>query len=157
MLKKISLGAAILAAVALPATEAMAWRAYGGGYRDPKSPAIYKAPPPPVYTTNWTGFYIGGHLGGAWGKKEWADPYGQDGFVGTLDGLVIRNAGGFGQEYPVHGPLAGGQVGFNYQVGYLVFGAEAQFSWADLRGSNTCFSGIGGVQCESQVRGLRNL
>ncbi len=33
MLKKISLGAAILAAVALPATEAMAWRAYGGGYR----------------------------------------------------------------------------------------------------------------------------
>ncbi len=33
MLRKISLSAAILAAVALPATEAMAWRAYGGGYR----------------------------------------------------------------------------------------------------------------------------
>src|SRR5688572_13333687 len=23
---------------------------------------------------SWTGFYVGGHIGGAWGTKEWDDP-----------------------------------------------------------------------------------
>jgi hypothetical protein len=41
MLRRISLGAAILAAVALPATEALAWRAYGGGYRGGYRGAYY--------------------------------------------------------------------------------------------------------------------
>jgi hypothetical protein len=25
---------------------------------------------------NWTGFYIGGHLGGGWSDAQWSDPFG---------------------------------------------------------------------------------
>ena len=31
-----------------------------------------KAPPPvAVAVYNWTGFYVGAHVGGAWGDKDW--------------------------------------------------------------------------------------
>ena len=37
---------------------------------------IYKAAPAPVaLPANWTGFYVGAHLGGAWGTKELLDPF----------------------------------------------------------------------------------
>jgi hypothetical protein len=25
---------------------------------------------------NWTGFYVGGHLGGGWSDDRWSDPFG---------------------------------------------------------------------------------
>src|SRR5215204_4750194 len=34
---------------------------------------VYSPPPLPV-AFSWTGFYIGGHIGGAWGTTEWDDP-----------------------------------------------------------------------------------
>jgi hypothetical protein len=47
---------------------------------------------------NWTGFYIGAHLGGAWSDANWTDPV-----SGVSNNLA--NAG----------VLGGGQLGFNYQ------------------------------------------
>jgi outer membrane immunogenic protein len=85
----------------------------------------YKAPPPPVFT--WTGFYGGIHAGGGWGTKHW---YNQFTGVPGLAGLDVGS-------HHVRGGLAGGQVGFNYQVGYWVLGVEAQGSWAELTGDNT--------------------
>src|SRR5947209_15104308 len=37
---------------------------------------VYKAPPviAPVPIFTWTGCYIGGHLGGGWGRKDVTDP-----------------------------------------------------------------------------------
>lgn len=67
----------------------------------------------PIFT--WTGFYVGANAGYAWGQIDstnlgivnpFSDP---DGFVG------------------------GGQIGYNYQVGQLVFGIEADFQGADLK------------------------
>ena len=110
LLGGIALGALIAAAPA--------------GAADMRAPA-YKAPPPPVFS--WTGFYIGGHVGGGWGTKHWFD-------------VDAGGAGAFGRDEGLHhvrGGLWGGQIGANYQFGYWVIGAEVDASWASLEGSHT--------------------
>lgn len=68
------------------------------------------APAPVEQVYNWTGFYVGGHIGGA--------------FSG--DNAFGDNKARF---------LGGGQVGFDYQFGpNWVAGIEAQYSW--LGGNN---------------------
>jgi outer membrane immunogenic protein len=96
-MKKFLLGAAALAAFAGPAFAAdMPARTYS------------KAPPPytaPAVVYNWTGFYIGGHVGGAF----------TDGT--NLLGSDARFLGGV-------------QGGFDYQFApNWVMGVEAQYSW----------------------------
>src|SRR5690348_6652844 len=86
-----------------------------------------KAPPPAApIMYNWTGFYIGGHIGGAW-----ADRNGHDRFDGTthcvdFDALVCFDDGNFGRNRGRF--IGGGQLGFNYQVGQWVWGVEGQIS-----------------------------
>jgi outer membrane immunogenic protein len=74
----------------------------------------------PVY--NWSGFYVGGHLGGGFADSSWSDP-----FTGANDTF---NKLGF---------LGGGQVGANLQFNALVLGVEGDFSWTGLglKGSGT--------------------
>jgi outer membrane immunogenic protein len=71
-------------------------------YRAP--PPVY-VPPPPIFT--WTGFYIGGQVGGAWGTGgnhlTAFDPV-----TGTF---VDTSFGG-----RPSGVIGGGHVGFNYQI-----------------------------------------
>ena len=76
---------------------------------------VYKAPPAGVLpvTYDWTGFYIGGHVGYGWADKTWQDSFGLFG--------VSQEANGF---------LGGLQGGFNYQIGQFVVGAEG-----DCRGA----------------------
>ena len=109
-----------------------------------KAPAAFASGP-----MNWTGVYIGGHLGGGRSSEEWADPFastpGTGGFV---------NFAGFGDRTHAMGPLGGGQIGFDYQAGRWVFGVGADASVAHLRGENTCFSGLGGVNCQTVVNAL---
>src|SRR6202051_4954258 len=95
-MKKFLLGGAALIALAAPAFAAdMPARTYT------KAP-VYTAPEV-VY--NWTGFYIGGHLGGAFAGNN------------SLEG----NGGRF---------LGGVQGGVDYQFATnWVIGAEAQYSW----------------------------
>jgi outer membrane immunogenic protein len=62
-------------------------------------------------TFSWTGFYIGGSVGGGWASSNIAD---------TLFGLsASRNHSGF---------IGGSQVGFNYQFNSFVLSAEGDFS-----------------------------
>jgi outer membrane immunogenic protein len=70
---------------------------------------------------NWSGFYIGIHGGAGWGTKHWTAVT----FAPALD-----DEGSF----DVRGWLLGGQIGYNFQTGPLVFGIEAQGSWADISG-----------------------
>jgi outer membrane immunogenic protein len=96
IMKKLLLGAAAMIAFAAPALAA-----------DLPARPYTKAPPytPPEAVYNWTGFYIGGHVGGA--------------FAG--DNSLQGNDGRF---------LGGVQGGFDYQFATnWVIGAEAQYSW----------------------------
>src|SRR5262245_64013306 len=73
---------------------------------------------PPAYVQayyNWTGFYVGAHAGYAW-----ADFAGTDTLTGLISGS--EQAAGF---------IYGGTVGFNYQVGSLVFGVEDELAIVD--------------------------
>jgi opacity protein-like surface antigen len=98
---------------------------------------------------NWTGFYVGGHMGGGWSDDHWSDPFGS-----TPSGLGAINIAGFGDTTHATGPLGGGQVGFDLQNGHAIFGVQLDASAANLSGENTCFSGLGGINCQRVVNGL---
>lgn len=113
-MKRISTLIATLGLVAFGATAATA--------ADLRAAPAYRAGPAavaPYY--NWSGFYIGAHIGGAWADKDWVDV-----------GPPAFNLGGHSAD----GILGGGQIGFNWQTGAWVFGIEAQYSWADLDGDH---------------------
>ena len=101
---------------------------------------------------DWNGLYVGGHLGGGWSTAAWADPFGA---TNSPDGSL--NFPGFGDNTKAHGPLGGGQVGANWQFGSWVYGIEGDASYTTMRGDNTCFSGIGGINCEHVVNVLATL
>jgi opacity protein-like surface antigen len=94
----------------------------------PLKAPIYQAPAA-MPAWSWTGFYVGGHIGGALETSNFSDPFG---------------AVPFGDNVRSPAFIGGGQIGGNYQIGKLVFGAEADFSWANSSGDNTCF-GIPGI------------
>src|SRR6266540_5499496 len=91
---------------------------------------IVKAPvvaPVPYY--NWSGFYIGGHIGGGWADPRYTNLVNTTFFGDLSPGESFR--------HDASGILGGGQVGFNWQTGNIVFGLEASFSGADINGSHT--------------------
>src|SRR2546421_13096828 len=59
-MKKIFLAGVALAALAVPASAA-----------DLATRPTYKAPVAIPVVYNWSGVYIGAHVGGAWGDKDW--------------------------------------------------------------------------------------
>jgi outer membrane immunogenic protein len=122
-MKKL-LGTAAILAIAMP---------FAANAADlPPAAPSYKAPVvAPVPYFSWTGFYIGVHGGGDWFNKDWAVPLTATNIAGGCPGCPTL-AGG----HTASGWLAGGQVGFNYQFGMFVVGAEAQGSWTRLEGSN---------------------
>jgi outer membrane immunogenic protein len=91
-----------------------------------------KAPPPaplvPAY--NWTGFYLGGNLGGGWADSTVTDAFHNGGGgAGPGPAVVLRATAG--------GVIGGGQIGYNWQTGKLVLGAEADVD-ASSEHANTC-------------------
>lgn len=89
---------------------------------------------------NWTGFYIGAHLGYGWGDKDWRDP----------------TFFGFNSGHDVDGFLGGLQAGFNWQAGQWVFGIEGDMSWTDMHGSSLCGPALA-FACTSDVNWLGTL
>jgi outer membrane immunogenic protein len=69
---------------------------------------------------SWTGFYVGTHVGYGWTDIDWSETPPID---GTHDGS---------------GWLAGGQIGYNWQSGRLVYGLEADISKTWIDGGNAC-------------------
>ena len=90
----------------------------------------YKAPPPPAPVAaiyNWTGFYIGGHVGGAWAG----------------DNSLLPSDARF---------LGGVQVGADYQINQFVLGVEGQYSWLANNSGGVTFP-VGGFASQ-ETRGL---
>ena len=83
---------------------------------------VYKAPTITPSYYNWSGFYVGGHVGGAWADKNWTQ---------TFPGAFTGNASSFSAD----GFIGGGQIGYNWQTGALVFGIEADASKSGQSGS----------------------
>ena len=96
---------------------------------------VYKAPvatPSPVFS--WTGLYVGVHGGATWSNTDWFYP------ADALNSVAVLPVGPpFNVSSGGHSAsswLAGGQIGYNYQIKNWVLGAEAEFSWTNLQGSN---------------------
>src|SRR5712691_4099505 len=108
-MKKLMLGGVAIAALAIPAAANAA-----------DLPA--KAPPyAPAYVApawSWTGCYIGGNVGGAWGRSNVTAA-----FVNTAGGFPVTNANISAVnalDSPGLSPkgfTGGGQIGCNYQTG----------------------------------------
>jgi outer membrane immunogenic protein len=104
----------------------------------------HKAPPalsnsPAAY--NWTGFYLGGNLGGAWGSSDaatttvWSP-------TGYFDATSIPAIGAVGaQSIHASGFTGGVDGGYNWQAGSLVLGLESDLGYLGLHGGSSA-SGI---------------
>jgi outer membrane immunogenic protein len=92
---------------------------------------VYKGVHPVVAYYNWTGFYVGINGGYGWGTSDWS-------------GAPTAN------NKP-KGWLAGGTLGYNYQVGSIVWGLEGDFDWSNVKGNATCAAG---VVCSTEDRWL---
>jgi outer membrane immunogenic protein len=96
----------------------------------------YTKAPAAVAVYNWGGFYVGGHVGGAWTNQEWVNTANTTAFgdLAPGQGFRQRSTGVFG----------GGHMGYNWQASNFVFGLEGTISGLDTGGDvlNTVF-GVG--------------
>ena len=91
-----------------------------------------KAAPIVCPACNWSGFYIGGNVGGSIGHDATSD------FVSLLppgggSAGVINPISATAYPQSLSGAIGGGQAGFNWQVGKFVLGAEADWDWSGQR------------------------
>ena len=89
---------------------------------------------------DWTGIYVGAHAGKAWGDNHFTDPT----FTFSANPFDVSSAG----------PIFGGQLGLNWQVGHFVLGAEADVDWASLRGDYVFNPVIGVSEVSTNIRAL---
>jgi opacity protein-like surface antigen len=96
--------------------------------------APVKAAPGPVnFPVNWTGFYVGGVGGGAFGGH--ADATFE---TPSPDTTILNSLPGATFSSRLAGVLGGGEIGYNYQMGSWVFGLEGDFVWTNARSSKAC-------------------
>jgi outer membrane immunogenic protein len=90
----------------------------------------------PVAVYDWGGMYVGGVIGGAWGRTDSSDS--GLGILGTLLNVPVI------QTTDSSGFIGGIEGGSRYQMGKLVIGYEADITWGGVNGtSTTSFSPIG--------------
>src|SRR5258708_4193323 len=99
-----------------------------------------KAAPVAYAPYDWSGIYIGGVIGGAWGRTDTDfDPLNALVGIGTLLGspaVWTTTTSGF---------IGGIEGGDRYQFGKLVIGREGDLGWGDVKGAGTTAFGPGGA------------
>lgn len=81
---------------------------------------VYKAPVAALEPIYWTGCYLGGNAGYAWGNTSWSDS--------VLGEFTSHSTDGW---------MGGGQIGCDYQANRLVFGVQGMLNAARIKGSGT--------------------
>lgn len=74
----------------------------------------------PIY--DWSGFYVGAHVGYAWGSEH-----------DNLSEVIGANA----DKFDVGGVLGGVHAGYNWQSNRFVFGIEGDFDGSGVKGSQS--------------------
>ncbi len=87
-----------------------------------------KAGPAPAPIYDWTGFYIGVSGGGSIGASDHVDR-----------ATGVSDTSG----YNIKGGMAGGTLGYNWQIGSFVVGFEGDASWVSEVGSNPDLGPVG--------------
>src|SRR4029079_18001435 len=102
----------------------------------------YTPPPPPPPVFSWTGFYIGGNLGGAWAR-------------GTVSDSLFGLSGSSDRSRFIRG----GQLRDNSQISNIVRGAEWDFDWTslDATGDGRFVPGFGTLQGSANTRWISTL
>ena len=134
----------IAAAVSVLASSALA--------ADLPAKVYTKAPVVPPVIYSWTGFYIGGNIGGSWGRER------DDGtLTGTRTVQVFRTAGPdlvsttvtplavlplWGRS-DVNGVIGGGQAGYNWQMDRWLVGLEGDLQASGERSNGSICTAIG--------------
>ncbi len=84
--------------------------------------------PPPVLAYDWSGFYLGGVIGGGWTRTDSSNP--GLGLLGTLVGVPVV------QTTDSSSFIGGVEGGDRYQFGKLVVGWEADMTWGNMNGTS---------------------
>jgi outer membrane autotransporter protein len=102
----------------------------------PPARRLYTKAPLAVPVQTWTGFYVGAFAGGAWTGNVTATELGSGPFAATPGRRAFFNGIGTQTSYGL-GPsaLAGLTIGYNYQMGAVVAGLEAEGGYLRLSGS----------------------
>ena len=112
-----------------------------------KAPAYAPPPPAPVYS--WTGWYVGLNAGGGWGNNDPIDNSVTSAFCNTAAGFVgcVAPLNSFSNAVAAAVPgqfntrpqgfIGGGQIGYNFQSGPVVWGVETDFQGANIKGSDS--------------------
>ena len=82
------------------------------------------APPVAAQLYDWTGFYVGGELGGEWGRTNWTTTSTSD-FPGLIDDASSP------RNFNPTGFRAGVYAGYNWQITNWVVGLEGSGAWAN--------------------------
>jgi outer membrane immunogenic protein len=87
-----------------------------------KAPAVVA----PVY--DWTGVYIGAFGGGGFGNHNINN--------GSAASGNVNGVTNFAANYASQGGLGGGELGYNWQSGNIVFGVEGDVFWSGIKGND---------------------
>jgi len=118
MMKKFLLGTVGLVALSMAAPASAA---------DLAARPYTKAPVAVAAVYNWSGFYIGLNGGGGSSHKCWD--------LTSVTGVAVVPSVSEGCHNATGG-VGGGQIGYRWMSGPVLFGLEGQGDWASLRGSS---------------------
>ncbi|WP_020176452.1 outer membrane protein [Methyloferula stellata] len=125
MIRKFSMATAVLMAASASAFAADLPR------RTP--PPVFV--PPPLFT--WTGLYVGGQVGYAWGK---------DNSNGVLSAVGVGPFGAYTNYNSPNGEVGGAHIGYNYQFNQFVIGVEGDVNGSNFNNGGTGFAfGAAGI------------